>query len=285
MKQLSESAMHNLNAIELIIVQSPRLLLARCVTLGLPLPEVLLPYIKNVGFGHAVELRNFIFDNTLFSAYVERWRSETHTFHIECGKVTITVQDVAYHLGLHIDDLLGDRPPPHHKDRKHNFGLKMTWLNNRVAHIPPGADAATHRYVIGRNTIDIVRLDALRFDEERWRDLYMEIHGAASALSFVEFHHIDEVNQPHGNWTRTAWGIEEDGPKSPNTSRTSAYNSITCCSISLLFTSNIILMCLSASTQNILLVKPPLGSGDRNISNLLQFDCSHVDQDDILKRI
>ncbi|RYR43532.1 hypothetical protein Ahy_A08g039935 [Arachis hypogaea] len=42
-----------------------------------------------------------------------------------------------------VADLLGVRPPHQPKDKKQNFGLKMMWLMNRVAHIPPGADKAT----------------------------------------------------------------------------------------------------------------------------------------------
>ncbi|RYR24705.1 hypothetical protein Ahy_B02g058224 [Arachis hypogaea] len=42
-------------------------------------------------------------DEPLVSAFVERWRSETHTFHMLFGKCTITLQDVAYQLGLPID--------------------------------------------------------------------------------------------------------------------------------------------------------------------------------------
>ncbi|RYR40472.1 hypothetical protein Ahy_A09g046228 [Arachis hypogaea] len=78
-----------------------RLLLLHRVTLGLPSPPILLPYIREVGFGHAVEWRNFIFDNFLISAFVERWRSETHMFHLSWGEASITLQDVAYHIGLH----------------------------------------------------------------------------------------------------------------------------------------------------------------------------------------
>ncbi|XP_052116114.1 protein MAIN-LIKE 2-like [Arachis duranensis] len=80
-----------------------RLLLPRRSSHTMSPPEVLLPFLKEAGFGDAIQLKDFIFDNTLISAFVERWRPETHTFHLSWGECTITLQDVAYHLGLCTD--------------------------------------------------------------------------------------------------------------------------------------------------------------------------------------
>lgn len=39
-------------------------------------------------------------DGSLITALVERWRSETNTFHFEIGEMTITLEDVYFILGL-----------------------------------------------------------------------------------------------------------------------------------------------------------------------------------------
>ncbi|WVZ72102.1 LOW QUALITY PROTEIN: hypothetical protein U9M48_020614 [Paspalum notatum var. saurae] len=52
-------------------------------------------------------------DNSLIMALVDRWRSETHTFHLPCGEMAPTQQDVAYLLGLPIaGDAVGPRVVP-----------------------------------------------------------------------------------------------------------------------------------------------------------------------------
>ncbi|QHO51355.1 uncharacterized protein DS421_1g30170 [Arachis hypogaea] len=66
---------------------SPRLLLSRRVSHTLSPPNAIVPYLAEAGFGDTVPLRDFTFDNSLISALVERWRAETHTFHLPWGEV------------------------------------------------------------------------------------------------------------------------------------------------------------------------------------------------------
>ena len=52
-------------------------------------------------------------DRNLLSALVDRWRPETHTFHLPCGEMAPTLQDVAMLLGLSITgDAVGPRVVP-----------------------------------------------------------------------------------------------------------------------------------------------------------------------------
>ncbi|RYQ84069.1 hypothetical protein Ahy_B10g102963 [Arachis hypogaea] len=46
-------------------------------------------------------------DWLLISTLMERWRPESHTFHLPCGELTITLHDVAYQLGLSVNIWVG----------------------------------------------------------------------------------------------------------------------------------------------------------------------------------
>ncbi|RYR48688.1 hypothetical protein Ahy_A07g034748 [Arachis hypogaea] len=60
----------------------PRLLLPRQVSHTIPPSDAIVPYLAEAGFGDTVPLRDFTFDNSLISTLVERWRPETHMFHL-----------------------------------------------------------------------------------------------------------------------------------------------------------------------------------------------------------
>ncbi|RYR21575.1 hypothetical protein Ahy_B03g066886 [Arachis hypogaea] len=65
----------------------------------------IIPYLETVKLHHLVILKNHWFKlNELFiSAFVDRWYFEKYIFYMLFGECTITLQDVAYQIGLLID--------------------------------------------------------------------------------------------------------------------------------------------------------------------------------------
>ncbi|MED6207614.1 hypothetical protein PIB30_037311 [Stylosanthes scabra] len=51
-----------------------RVLLSRRYSFLIHVPEQLMLFMVEVGFGHAIQLRDFAFDAPLLSALLERWR-------------------------------------------------------------------------------------------------------------------------------------------------------------------------------------------------------------------
>ncbi|XP_074338738.1 serine/threonine-protein phosphatase 7 long form homolog [Apium graveolens] len=68
-----------------------------------PLDLRMVPLLQSTGFYGVARVASLQLDWSLISALVERWRPETHTFHLPMGEVTITLQDVGVLLGLPID--------------------------------------------------------------------------------------------------------------------------------------------------------------------------------------
>ena len=92
-------------------------------------------------------------DWPLITCLVERWWPETHTFHVPVEEMTITLQDVAIILGLHIDgpavtrtcvldvaalcgELLRVTPPA---DSLRGSAISIRWLCQQLS--TPGPDA------------------------------------------------------------------------------------------------------------------------------------------------
>ena len=117
-------------------------------------PPAIVPYLVQAGFYGASRLATFQHDASLVSALIERWRPETHTFHMVQGECTITLEDVAIQLGLRCDGhpvcghtsfdwlelcdgLLGVAPPAQILDGQR---LPVSWLAETFPHLPPDAD-------------------------------------------------------------------------------------------------------------------------------------------------
>lgn len=118
-----------------------------------PAPPVL-QLIRQAGFGGVIDLPFISLDIGLMTALLERWRPETHSFHLRTGEWTVTLQDVEVLLGLPIDgepiigstnedwDLLCQRllgiVPEDKVDRK-GGKVTMTWLREHFkGHLAAG---------------------------------------------------------------------------------------------------------------------------------------------------
>ncbi|KAA3482876.1 serine/threonine-protein phosphatase 7 long form-like protein [Gossypium australe] len=86
-----------------VMVGPYRTLRSRMNGVGYLPDERLIPYLELLGFGLAVLIQTFDLRYNLIYALVERWRPETHTFHLLFRECTITLKDVAVQLGLLID--------------------------------------------------------------------------------------------------------------------------------------------------------------------------------------
>jgi hypothetical protein len=75
----------------------------------LPWDERYTPYLARAGFldiALVVVCGLPVLDGQLLSALVDRWRSETHSFHLPCGEMTDDMQDTTMILGLPLEGLL-----------------------------------------------------------------------------------------------------------------------------------------------------------------------------------
>ena len=59
--------------------------------------------LRQSKFYWIMKMRYLKINAALIRALIERWRPETHTFHLRCGETTITLQHVSVLLGLRTD--------------------------------------------------------------------------------------------------------------------------------------------------------------------------------------
>ncbi|KAH1097170.1 hypothetical protein J1N35_014091 [Gossypium stocksii] len=61
-------------------------------------------YLREAGFWHVATIgRGCKLDPKLITVLVERWRFETHTFHLSCRECTIIFEDVQLQFRLSMD--------------------------------------------------------------------------------------------------------------------------------------------------------------------------------------
>ncbi|RYR72605.1 hypothetical protein Ahy_A02g006832 isoform A [Arachis hypogaea] len=120
------------------------------------LDERYVPYLQMARLYHLARLNDrwFRLDEPLVSAFVERWRPETHTFHMPLGLpvdgdyVSGCLTD--FHLYIEggrpawqwFHELLGVLPP---ENQVQKFAVNYTWFQETFAECPDGADEETVR--------------------------------------------------------------------------------------------------------------------------------------------
>ncbi|KAH1192757.1 Serine/threonine-protein phosphatase 7 long form [Glycine max] len=112
-------------------------------------PEEIIPLLQVSGLYPIMKLAQLKVNGALVNAFIERWRPETHTFHLKCGEATITLQDVFVLLGISVDgrpltgnrnidwfelchELLGVMPDD---DAVDGNSLLLSWLTSQFANI------------------------------------------------------------------------------------------------------------------------------------------------------
>ncbi|XP_057723916.1 serine/threonine-protein phosphatase 7 long form homolog [Arachis stenosperma] len=142
---------------------------SRMITCDHPLPPdryhpSVEDHLRVTGFYHASQIGVVQGQKALINALVERWRPETHTFHLPIGECTVTLEDVAVILGLPTNGLpvtgmtlssfealegkcfhqFGVAP---RKADCRGSGIKMTWLRNLKERIQLTDENSMQRYV------------------------------------------------------------------------------------------------------------------------------------------
>ncbi|XP_050246951.1 protein MAINTENANCE OF MERISTEMS-like isoform X2 [Quercus robur] len=123
----------------------------------------ILAYITDAGLDGLLRVPHMDTDHALITALVERWRPETHSFHLPHGEMTITLQDMEVIMGVPVDGLplvesipstgswrdvcsrLLGRTPPHRelRNNRKNTGvlegasIKAKWLEDQFCNPLP----------------------------------------------------------------------------------------------------------------------------------------------------
>ncbi|XP_075665819.1 serine/threonine-protein phosphatase 7 long form homolog [Castanea sativa] len=172
-------------------------------------------YITDAGLDGLLWVPHMDLDHALITALVERWRPETHSFHLPHGEMTITLQDIEVIMGVpvhglpvvgftHMDnwrdfcmDLLGTPPPP---DRpvgtKKNTAvlegprIKAKWLEEQFRN-PLPADATEVRVQQYARYYILQMLGSI---------LFMDKFGERLSIMYLQFFN------PISNGKNYSWG-------------------------------------------------------------------------------
>ena len=122
----------------------------KCVLPQGGLDPCIMQYINVAGLIGLFKVPDMEADHALITALVERWRLETHTFHLPHGEMGITLKDIEVMLEIPVDglpvtgrtdlkwnevcrDLLGHEPPPvipnSNKSTLTRARIKYKWLD------------------------------------------------------------------------------------------------------------------------------------------------------------
>jgi hypothetical protein len=170
----------------------------------MPYDERYTPYIDALGllpFFQLVTRSTPNLNAAHITALVDRWRPETHTFHLRTGEMTVTLQDVSMIFALPIEGeplclntdsegwhaqmtaLIGTAPTEN-KDKNIAADAPYTWIIDNFKNCPQGADVGVVRtyarvyiwYVLSRtlfsdgkgNVAQWIWLKALTVLDKRW---------------------------------------------------------------------------------------------------------------------
>ncbi|XP_050260986.1 serine/threonine-protein phosphatase 7 long form homolog [Quercus robur] len=183
----------------------------KCVLPQGGLDPRIMQHIDAAGLTGLFKVPDMEVDHALITALVERWRPETHTFHLPHGEMGITLQDMEVMLGLPVDglpvtgktdykwselceQLLGHKPPPpipnSNKSTLAGARIRYTWLDAQFAAplVVDAADEVVQQYA--RYHL-LVRMGALLFMDR-----------SADRVSLLPL----QLLNPVSNARRYSWG-------------------------------------------------------------------------------
>ncbi|QHO01389.1 uncharacterized protein DS421_13g414610 [Arachis hypogaea] len=124
--------------------------------------------LRDSGFYHISQiLGKLTLHNALINALIERWRPETHTFHLPYGECTITLEDVAMIFGLPTDGLpVSGFTDSSSSSLENEFMIQFATIPTAADHKGSGVKLAWLRTLKRR----------MQLDTALGRQMYVKIH-------------------------------------------------------------------------------------------------------------